>query len=258
MGACTSGEKKDRSVADRIREEEERKRYDASVARLTLKFVDNTGVIMRTKVGGHTELNYEFPLLGTVQKLRSHVYEASMSSTSQAMISPGTRLDEVAISFRGQRAELSKTLKALGVTPGDTLEAQIDGVRREKEKRVRSNGDINYSVNLWCNDPVAAALRHGPIGEWDTSPVTEMDELFKGQRGFNDNISHWDVSNVIRMNWMFKGASSFNQPLDGWDLSSLQAYSNMFQGATSYLQSGKKRPSGRVVNDKIVAIWAAP
>ena len=43
-----------------------------------------------------------------------------------------------------------------------------------------------------------------------------MNELFKDQQNFNDDISGWNVSGVTDMNDMFAGASPFNQGLSNW------------------------------------------
>ena len=35
------------------------------------------------------------------------------------------------------------------------------------------------------------------IGEWDTSNVTNMREMFYNAHNFNKDIGNWDTSNVI-------------------------------------------------------------
>ena len=34
------------------------------------------------------------------------------------------------------------------------------------------------------------------IGNWDTSNVTNMNELFRGAFNFNQDLSHWCVTNI--------------------------------------------------------------
>lgn len=102
-----------------------------------------------------------------------------------------------------------------------------------------------------------------PIGEWNTSNVTDMQGLFKfpiSSRKFNEDISRWDVSNVTNMwevfansefnhplnSWnvsnvltmigMFKNNSKFNQPLNQWNVSSCEGFSEMFENARSFNQ----------------------
>ena len=58
---------------------------------------------------------------------------------------------------------------------------------------------------------------YGYINDWDVSNVTNMSELFKNKKEFNDDISKWDVSNVINMESMFKNAESFNRCIINWN-----------------------------------------
>ena len=69
----------------------------------------------------------------------------------------------------------------------------------------RSDSDIKKAVNDWCEDPAKATAKYGHISKWNTSLVTNMKELFKGKRDFNDDISKWDVSSVTDMSYMFFG-----------------------------------------------------
>jgi len=75
-----------------------------------------------------------------------------------------------------------------------------------------------------------------PIGNWDVSNVTKMDEMFNGAQIFNQPIGNWDVSNVTDMGWMFIGAASFNQPIGNWDVSSANDMDRIFQDAIKFNQ----------------------
>ena len=66
------------------------------------------------------------------------------------------------------------------------------------------------------------------------SHVTTMKNLFRGQVGFNQNISSWDVSNVTNMNRMFKKASNFNQDIGKWDVSNVNRMNSMFESSTAF------------------------
>ena len=99
-----------------------------------------------------------------------------------------------------------------------------------------TNETLRAAVQLWCSDRAAALARYGPIGEWDTSGVTDMRKLFNDKRGFNDDISGWVMSGVTDTSWMFDGATSFNQPLDKWVVSSVKTMSRMFSGAAAFNQ----------------------
>jgi len=58
--------------------------------------------------------------------------------------------------------------------------------------------------------------KYGPIGNWDTSKVTDMYNLFYFAENFNQDISNWDTSQVTDMNSMFCRAKSFNLENAPW------------------------------------------
>ena len=92
-------------------------------------------------------------------------------------------------------------------------------------------------MNLWCKDSTKATAEYGRIEEWNTSEVTDMNNIFiKDQGHFNDDISAWDMSRVIDMHSMFKDATAFNQDLSGWDVSTVMNINSMFRNATSFDQ----------------------
>ena len=63
-----------------------------------------------------------------------------------------------------------------------------------------------------------------------------MDDLFKNQGSFNEDISAWDTSGVTMMARMFYEASSFNQPLSGWQVDKVTNMNQMFGGASAFNQ----------------------
>lgn len=70
-----------------------------------------------------------------------------------------------------------------------------------------------------------------PIGQWDTSQITNMSELFKNNRLFNEDISNWNVSNVRYMDFMFYGAQNFNHDISNWNVSNVISMTGMFAGS---------------------------
>lgn len=101
---------------------------------------------------------------------------------------------------------------------------------------VQNNRQLRQLVNRYCR-----SSNHGlpPIGEWDVSQVTDMSDLFLGNRTFNDNINNWNVSNVVDFSRMFKGAEVFNQPLDKWGpkLNPDANFDEMFYGAKLFTKN---------------------
>ena len=85
---------------------------------------------------------------------------------------------------------------------------------------------IMKNVNLFNED----------ISKWDTSKVTNMEEMFRGDKSFNQPIGNWDTSSVTNMNFMFWGAENFNQPIGNWDVSSVTNMDQMFGFANSFNQ----------------------
>ncbi len=66
--------------------------------------------------------------------------------------------------------------------------------------------NISATVTEWRNDAVAAEAAHDHISTWDTSDVTNMDNLFLECTSFDEDISAWNTAQVTSMNGMFRGA----------------------------------------------------
>ena len=77
---------------------------------------------------------------------------------------------------------------------------------------------------------------NGDISSWDTSNVTDMSFMFRGEgyslADFNQDISSWDVSNVTSMRFMFS-ESKFNQDISSWNVSNVTDMVGMFSGGDS-------------------------
>ena len=111
---------------------------------------------------------------------------------------------------------------------------QIGQMLATKKKKF-TNEDIKEAIKLWCSlhRPVAEA-RYGHIRGWNTSKVTNMSNLFRDQRTFNDDLSGWDTSKVTSMVGMFNQARAFNQDINAWDVSSVTDMQSMFREARSF------------------------
>ena len=78
-----------------------------------------------------------------------------------------------------------------------------------------------------------------PIGSWDTSNVTRMDQMFFSLNDiniFNQPIGSWNTSNVINMSNMFGNARFFNQPIGTWNTSNVTKMSGLFVNAIVFNQ----------------------
>ena len=98
---------------------------------------------------------------------------------------------------------------------------------------------------------ISAIRFNQPIGNWYTSNVTSMSNMFQGATVFNNGQAsgktvpgtaplNWDTSSVTNMASMFSSATSFNQPISStelrpliWNTSKVTSMTNMFQGSTA-------------------------
>ena len=80
----------------------------------------------------------------------------------------------------------------------------------------------------------AIIKKYGPIGDWNTSDVTDMSYLFSVYNYFNQPIGEWNTSKVTNVEYMFLCCESFNQPICGWDTSNVINMEMMFNGAKSF------------------------
>jgi len=104
---------------------------------------------------------------------------------------------------------------------------------------------IRPALEMWCdpNTRTQAEIDYGHISHWDTSRITTMRRLFRGNtfvdgdanmRNFNDDISGWDVRNVTDMSEMFYGATSFNGDISAWDVGNVTDMRGMFAEAINF------------------------
>merc|ERR1712238_84451 len=69
---------------------------------------------------------------------------------------------------------------------------------------------------------------------YDTSLLTDMEDMFYQAKEFNGDVSDWDVSSVTIMNYMFNEAIKFNSDVSDWDVSSVTYMSDMFAYTTEF------------------------
>ena len=80
------------------------------------------------------------------------------------------------------------------------------------------------------------------LSNWDVSGVTNMNAMFYGDNGFNNNsIVGWDTSKVKDMAMMFDSAAAFNQDLSGWCAESVTK-SDRFDQNSGFAGQSSKHP----------------
>ena len=62
-----------------------------------------------------------------------------------------------------------------------------------------TNANIATAVTAWVTNPSTATATYGPIGEWDVSTVSNMDQLFFNKPTFNSDVSKWNVASATTL-----------------------------------------------------------
>jgi len=78
---------------------------------------------------------------------------------------------------------------------------------------------------------------NGDISKWDVSRVTNMLGMFAYAKKFNGDISKWSVSRVTTFEDMFHSTELFNADISKWDVSGATTFKNMFYDAKSFSQT---------------------
>lgn len=93
--------------------------------------------------------------------------------------------------------------------------------------------DILLTNDATGNDLIPEA-NYVHISDWDTSQVTNMNNMFNSMTNFNADISRWDTSNVTRMDQMFELCKKFNGDISRWDVSNVTEMTSMFVSAKEF------------------------
>ena len=112
-------------------------------------------------------------------------------------------------------------------------------LRQLIEQELRRQGpdaDLNFIDTSLITDMTGLfantgyEIRNIKIGEWNTSNVARMSNMFYDCTDLNCDLSHWDTSNVTNTEEMFYYCINFNCDLSKWNLSSLKYSGGMFIG----------------------------
>jgi surface protein len=98
------------------------------------------------------------------------------------------------------------------------------------------NNIIGTAATAWLTDPTTAATTYGPISDWETYGVSNMNSLFSGKATFNSDISKWNTVSVSNMASMFYSATMFNSDLSNWNTRRVVTMSQMFHLASEFNQ----------------------
>jgi len=111
-------------------------------------------------------------------------------------------------------------------------------IQKSEFEAIPDKDTLQQLVDRYCSDLFTDEdrERYGPIEYWNVHLITDMSDLFKYKRHFNQSLNHWNVSNVTNMNCMFRDAMGFNQPLNSWDVRNVTDMSYMFFEAHMFNQ----------------------
>lgn len=118
------------------------------------------------------------------------------------------------------------------------LTGQIPSLSIEIPVRMQTmaitDSNIGTAVSSWISDSTTAAATYGNISMWDTSSVTNMENLFSFKSTFNGNIAAWNTASVTSMTGMFYCATSFNGNIAAWNTASVTSMLVLFYQASSF------------------------
>jgi surface protein len=72
------------------------------------------------------------------------------------------------------------------------------------------------------------------IGGWNTANVTNMSGMFWDAYVFNQDIGGWNTANVTDMSGMFRDARRFNRDIGGWNTANVTNMGEMFWTAVDF------------------------
>ena len=119
----------------------------------------------------------------------------------------------------------------------------------EKWSLVHPNNNSEKEYTIVDKEKLREMIKNGHnVENLVTTFVTDMDNIFKGNDKFNQDIGNWDTSNVTNMSVMFYKATNFNQDIGNWDTSNVTNMSVMFYKATNFNQDIGNWDTGNVTD----------
>jgi hypothetical protein len=118
----------------------------------------------------------------------------------------------------------------------------IDVKPKDKFLDKWNTGFVSTMRKMFKNCKFLTQIFYSDNTYWDTSRVTEMDEMFSGCLSYpgDSSISNWDVGNLMIADEMFLNCREFNIDISNWDIGYLRQARNMFRGCVKFVQDLSK------------------
>ena len=187
---------------------------------------------------------------------RAQRLEKAVSEDAEILAAEAAARDRIAAEEEAASLALARRLQEEeeAAARAHAPERQAPEAEPEPQQAQRSdavvkltNETIREAVRAFCEegggtaratmDSPNATAKYGPVSSWDVSGVTNMSNLFKGMKAFNQPIGEWRVDQVTNMRSMFEGAAAFNQPIGEWRVDQVTDMRSMFDGAAAFNQS---------------------
>ena len=101
---------------------------------------------------------------------------------------------------------------------------------------------LSWTINTTQPVTMGGMFRSTPFNQdittWNTSQVTNTQQMFQSNITFNQPIGNWNTGNITTMFQMFTGATLFNQNIGDWNTSNVLNMRNMFNGASDFNNGG--------------------
>jgi len=198
------------------------------------------------KLESQASLSFEFDLEEIARKQAQAKIEAYANNSSNTKPTLQDYIDAGVVGVTTENLEaVNRTVENRTREEVDTLEelnvlvANPCITIEDLKLKVSNNEDV-MQVNTGCITDMSNLLKDNKmfnqdIGTWDVSNVTNMKSMFNGAINFNQNLENWDVSNVTNMYAMFVGVRSINKDIiEYWDVSNITNMEHMFDSVTFY------------------------
>ena len=137
-----------------------------------------------------------------------------------------------------ERLHISSDTKSVKIQPRN--KSELKKIIEQELNRQGPDADLNFIDTSLITDmsflfsSYDDIIMNIKIDRWDTSNVTEMEDMFATCSKFNCDLSKWNVSNVKNMNGMFYRCRNFESDLSAWNVSSATDMTQMFYKCSKF------------------------